>query len=134
MNTEEIDQRKSKGNIDNHSKARRRASIQMQIREFTTTFRGISERAILAHDIQALFKPANVKQERFKNLALNGTYPAISTNIVCTQDIFNHVMSNIIKLGHLILDIRVNKFLANEEQMIRRISDFICFVYFANTE
>ena len=56
--------------------------------------------------------------KKLSGLALKGRYPAVSTHIVMDSKIYGRIIHYIIKLGHLIPDVQVSKFISNQTKLI----------------
>ncbi len=95
---------------DSNSKARARATVEMQLREFKNTVRGILQRGLHDEEVQALFKPCKVTHDRFINLGIKGKYPAICASIIFDDASRDIVQQNLITLGHRIPKKEIAKF------------------------
>ena len=89
------------------SKARARATVFSQLREFKTVVRGIVDRAAIDEDYRKALKPYQVSHQRFLNLGIAGRHASISCSIDVDKDVQELLEYNLIKLGHLMSDKKV---------------------------
>ena len=95
---------------DRPSKARARATIQMQLTEFKKVVRGIVERAAKDEDSKSAIKPCKITHQRFISLGLAGKHAAINCSIEVDDDVMKAVEGQLIKLGHLISAKQIRNF------------------------
>ena len=100
--------------LDNKFKARSRATVQMQLREFKNVVRGVVDRAIYDDKHKGFFKPAKVTQEKFLCLGLRGKHAAINGSVLVDDEIAQHIEHYLITLGHRVSTAHVSKFKQGE--------------------
>jgi hypothetical protein len=96
---------------DNQCKARAKATLQMQLREFILAVRGTIQRGVFDDNVRMLFKPYKVTHQRFQGLGIQGKYQAISASIIVNDEQLNYLQRNLIKLGHNISQKQIDDFL-----------------------
>ena len=99
---------------DNPSKARAKASVQMQLREFTNSVRGVVQRALYEEEQRDVFKPLHITSQKFLGLALRGKYQAPSFMVVMDEDMRKQIQLKLIQLGHRISSTQVERFIQGE--------------------
>ncbi len=102
---------------DKPNKARARATVQMQLSEFKTTFRGVLERVCKDGSQIDLIAPAIVKHHRFKGLGIKGKHQAPLINIHMPSALQDEIHNRIITLGHRISGVNVRDFKNGSSQL-----------------
>ncbi len=85
---------------DKPSKARARATIHSQIKEFKLVVRGVIDRAAPGDFLKEAFRPMKVTHHRLLQLGVMGKITAISCSVLASHKAQNLVETNLIKLGH----------------------------------
>ncbi len=96
---------------DRKCKARAKATVQMQLREFKNTCRGVLQRGVQDEEVHNLFRPCKITHERFLNLGLRGKHPAIEASIIFDEEAREVVQKNLITLGHRIPNKKIQEFI-----------------------
>ncbi len=95
---------------DNPCKARSRATVRMQLKEFKNTVRGIVQRGLADESQAEAFRPIKVTHDRFINLGVKGRFPAINCSIVVDDALRAVLEHNLIALGRRISNRDIQKF------------------------
>ena len=99
---------------DNPSKARSRATVRMQLREFKNTVRGVAQRTIFQPEQREKIKPGKIYHEKFLGLAVKGKHPALDLMVDMDPVLRSQVEYHLITLGHTISARQVEKFRKGE--------------------
>ncbi len=98
---------------DNKNKARARATVQMQLDEFKSVIRGISDRLDFGHGNRQILSPANITHERFSTLAISGKHMAIQFQADLEDHEQDRIGDCLITLGHHMSADKIRQFKAN---------------------
>ena len=99
---------------DNPAKAREKASVQMQLKEFKNSVRGVAQRALYEDDQKKVFKPMRVTADKFSGLAIKGKFQAPSFIAVTDENIRMQMHKHLIQLGHKISGVQVDRFISGQ--------------------
>jgi hypothetical protein len=95
---------------DRPHKARRRATVGMQLREFKNTVRGVADRAFYDQESKDMFKPIKIQHERFLHLAIRGKMPAINLALDLDEGRIRTIEDKLIMLGHKISGTKLRQY------------------------
>ena len=87
---------------DKPHQARTRVTVQMQLREFKSTVRGVYHRGNYNQPQSDLLKPIKVTHSRFMTLGLQGKYQAPCLALILLEQLRSQIENHLIRLGHTI--------------------------------
>ncbi len=104
----------SKPIADSPSKGRAKATVHMQLKEFTLAVRGVVSRGSYDDQPKQALKLLHISKDKFLDIALKGKYQAPSLKLAMSEEMCVQVRKCLITLGHEISATQVERFLRGE--------------------
>ena len=95
---------------DKARQSRARATVEMQLREFKATVRGVRQRGNYNLLHSNFLKPIKVTHSRFKGLGVKGKYQAPGIALILSEQIHRQIEDHLIRLGHPLSNVQITNF------------------------